>query len=269
MASPIAKTFARVFAAGTPVMMALLLAGCDPGKEKENERPEPSPQPSPSAPIAPTKTEAVAEEVDLIGDKPDAKGVKPSEKATVLLDPIEPTGPVNRVARQAYKIIADIKTNIEKVNVDLDGGGKQVTRLIHNSDEVCKNITDLAAIWPDNNPFRDQCIAAKRQALTLNEELSRVPRTWQHVRWAFTSTLKSLSQLRIRAAELADAEPKPQVLVGKDGKTVIVEAEPAPIDPALAKRNETVAKAKRMRDQLKQMEDDKKKKQMPTDLDSK
>ena len=265
MASPTASKLARIFCAGTPVMMALLLAGCDPGKEKENERPEPRP----TDPVAPTKTEVIAEEVDLIGDKPDAKGVKPADKMPVLLDPLEPTGPVNRVARNAYKIIADLKENIEKVNVDLDGGGKQITRLIHNSDEVCKNITDMAAIWPDDNVFRDQCIAVKRQALTLNDELSRVPRTWAHVRWAFSSTLRAVSLLRLRARELAEAEPKPTVIVGKDGKTEIVEAAPAPVDPALAKRNEVVSKAKRMRDQMKQIEDERKKKAMPTDLDSK
>lgn len=262
-----ASSLARLFTAGTPVLLALLIAGCDPGKEKESERAEPT-GPVPVTP--PTRTETVSEEVDLIGDKTVAgAAAKPAEKMTVLLDPIEPDGPLNRVARQCYKLIADMKTNIEKVNSDLDDGGKQITRLIRNSDEVCKNITDLAGLWPENNTFRDQCIAAKRNALTLNDELSRVPRTWAHVRWAFTSTLKSLSQLRLRARELAEAEPKPTVVAGKDGKTIIVEAEPAPIDPALAKRNEAVNKAKRMRELQRQYDEEKKKKQMPTDLDSK
>lgn len=244
--------------------LAFLISGCDPGKEGEADRPSPRPDPA----VPPTKTESVSEDVDLIGDKPGAPAPAKADKLTVLLDPIEPTGPINRTARQCYKLIADMKFNVEKINVDLDDGGKQVTRLIHTSDELCKNITDLAGVWTANEEFRDQCVSAKRQALTLNDELSRVPRTWAHVRWAFTSTLKAISKLRNSARELAEAEPKPQVVVGKDGKVTLVEAEPV-VDPLIARRNEEVAKVNKARAQKRKLEEEAKKKELQIDLDGK
>jgi len=216
-------------------------------------------------PLRPTQTVSVSEAIDLTGDKPEAKAAE-IHKA-VLLDDIVPSGPMNLRARECYVLIASMKAKAEKLDADLDGGGKQITRLIRTSDDLSKDITEMAQIWPEDQAFRDICIIAKRHTLVLNDELSRVPRKWTHVRWAFTNTLKSISHLRMVARDIAELEPKPTAVAGKDGKVVYVESQVA-IDPAIAKREEIVKKTERMRKQMREMESEKKKRNMPIDLDS-
>ncbi|MCY3023698.1 MAG: hypothetical protein NTW87_32355 [Planctomycetota bacterium] len=251
-----------------PWLLALLVfvMGCEP--QGDAERP-PAPPPTPP----PTTTENAAEEVDLTADKPEAEARKP--KAAPLLSDLTPSGPANATARKCYAMLADIKANVETISRDLDDHGKEITRLNRTSDALSKNITDLADLWPNNQTFRDMCVSAKRQAVVLNDELSRAPRKWAHVRWAFSATIREASALRLRARDLAEAEPKPRPLVGKDGKPILdkegrqIYEEPgaAPVDPAIAAREKNLRETKADLERLRKLDARKNEKKMPTDLD--
>ncbi|HEY3324554.1 MAG TPA: hypothetical protein VGP72_29145 [Planctomycetota bacterium] len=251
-------------------LLVFVITGCDPGREQET--PATPDQPAPPTNPVPTKAEPVGEAVDLTADKPEAKAA--DAKTKILLDDIQPEGPLNQTARKVYGLVQETKEQAEFISKDLDEGGKQISKLIRASDQLCKSITLLADVWPENKPFRDLCIDAKRNALILNDELSRVPRTWSHVRWALSGTLKSVSTLRLRARDLAEAEPKPVPLLAKNGKPVldkdgkIIYVEVAtPADAAIARREEITNKAQRMRNQLRKEEEESKKKPMQTELD--
>src|SRR5207302_1655274 len=129
---------------------------------------------------------------------------------------------------------------------DLDNNGKEVTRLIKTSDILSKRITTLADLYNEDENYRDRCGTAKRDALRLNDELSQVPRKWSHVRWAFNDTLTDTRMIRVMGRDLAEAEPKPVRVVGKDGKEEYVE-QPPKVNPAIAKREASRAKAEEMR----------------------
>lgn len=211
-----------------------------------------------------------APEPDLIGDRPAARAsTDPSLTAPAsrqLLEEMPAQGPLTTKARQCYKLIAELKTNAEKISTGLDDGGKEVTLLVRISDDLGANITDLADLWPENKTFVDHCAVAKRQSIILNEELARVPRNWRALRWSLNSALVYISKLRHVARDVADAEPKPVATQGKDGKIVYSDPEPEPLDPVLAKREAAVSEARRAREMIKKQEEEKKKKRMPTDL---
>ena len=251
------------------------LAGCAFGADPEDPpRPDPpETHPPKSLPPLPVKRAgSLAEEVDVTADKPEAAA---KSQNAPLLDPLQPAGPVGETAGRCYKLLAEMKAKVEQISSDLDDRGKEVTRLLRTSDALARNITDLANIWPADESFRDMCGSAKRQALVLNEELSRVPRQWTHVRWSFTSTLQEVSKLRLRARDLAEAEPKPVPLTSKDGKPVLdkegrpvyVDAPRPPPDPAVVKREKSLREVEEQRARLRKIEEEKKNPRIHTDLE--
>ncbi|HYF51490.1 MAG TPA: hypothetical protein VEJ63_18900 [Planctomycetota bacterium] len=224
-------------------------------------------KPAPAEPKAEAATgEVIAEEVDLISDRPDA-ATKDAKKPE-LLDHITTAEPLNEPAGKAYDLIYEMKVNLDKIAKDLDDGGKEVTRLLRTTDVLSKNITDLSKVWPENEKLKDECSGAKRNVLIMNDELARVPRRWTHVRWAFNDSVKEVRKLRLFARDLAEAEPKPVKVVGKDGKVTYVEPEAPPVDPKLVKRIEHVSEVEEAKARLKAANEAKKKKDMPIDLDS-
>lgn len=241
------------------------VTGCDPGAEQPGAPPKPD-----AAPEA--KAGALAEEVDLTADKP---GAAAKRKEAPLLAVLGPAGPSNDTVRHCYKLLAEMKTNAERISADLDAGGKEITRLIRTSDALSRNITDLAGVWPHDESFRDVCGNAKRLVLVLNEELSRVPRKWTHVRWSFSAALQEVSRLRLRARDLAEAEPKPVPVIGKDGKPVLdkegrpiyVDPPAPPVDPAIAKREQSLREVQAERERIRRIEEAKKTKPLRTELD--
>jgi len=263
----------------------LVLGGCDKGRETEGDTaPVPTPPPTTAEEVpaggtnaepVPEPAPAVTAEVDLIGDKPAAGAVAKADSKD-LLDEMKPEGPQSPASRRCYYLLGEMKTNIEKVSADLDNGGKEVQRLIRTSDLLSKNITDLAELWPNDQFFRDACINTKRQVLVLNDELSRVPRKWTHVRWAFNGSLREVSKLRARARDMAESEPKPVPLLGRDGKPAVdkegnqifIEQAEAPVDPLVARREKAKREVEAARTQDRKRDEEKKKKSMPTDLDS-
>jgi hypothetical protein len=255
------------------VLVIPLWAGGAASSEPEDPPPRPHPPATSSGKTAPArKTEAPAEEADLTSDKPEAAG---KSKEVPLLLRLAPAGPVADKANQCYKLLAEMKSDAERISSDLDDSGKEVTRLIHSSDNLAKNITALVELWPTNEAFRDLCASAKRQALVLNEELSQVPRKWTHVRWSFTAALQEVSKLRLRARDLAEAEPKPIPLVGKNGKPVLdkegrqiyVDPPQPPQDPVLVKRDRNLREVEAERARLKKIEEEKKNPRLHTDLE--
>jgi len=210
--------------------------------------------------------EVVGEDVDLISDKPEA--VSKDAKKPELLEHLTTAEPLNEPAQKVYDLIFEMKTNLDQISRDLDDHGKEITRLLRTTDVLSKNITDLSKVWADDEVLKDQCSGAKRCVLILNDELSRSPRRWSHVRWAFNDMVKDVRKLRIVARDLAEMEPKPTKVVGKDGKVTYVEPEAPPIDPKLAKRIKSVQDAEEAKARLKAANEVRKKKDMPIDLDS-
>ena len=226
-------------------------------------RATPSSSPTPPPAEAPALATPPPDEVDVTGDKPGAV----SDTNTGLLESLKPNGEVSSRAQRCYKLISDMKDNAEKIRKDLAEGAKEITRLIHFSDELCKNIGALANIWPADKDFRDVCVTAKRSALVLNDELSQSPRQFSHVRWAFEAMIQDTFKLRERAKELADLEPKPTATVGKDGKIVYVDPVAPPPDPRTVRHDAIMLKGEEAANRVKKSEDAKKDKDMPIDLD--
>ncbi len=216
--------------------------------------------PPPPAPPAPAT--AGGEDVDMIGDKPEAVA---AAKPKALMDDLTPDGPVNRRATSCYHLLAEMKTHMEQISKDLDNNGKEVTRLIKTSDALAKDITLLANLWVEEAQFHDICGTVKRDALNLNTELSQSPRVWSHVRWAYNDTLTDVRKVRIAAKMLADLEPKPIQQVGKDGKIVYVDA-PQNVNPAIAKRDFKKAEAEEMSARARKIEDLRRNPPLQTDL---
>lgn len=209
---------------------------------------------------------------DLIGDrKPVGSTAAAVQPTTVqdLLEDMPAPSPISTKARQCYRLLGEMKSNAEKISVGLDDGGKEVTLLVRMSDELGNNITDLSELWPEDDVFIDQCSIAKRQVLILNEELDRSPRNWRYLRRSLNSSLAGISKLRHTARLLADSEPKPVQMKDKDGKLVYVDREPEPLSPELARREAAVSEAKRTREMMRKQEEEreKKRKQIPMDLD--
>lgn len=217
---------------------------------------------APPVPPAPTPATAGGEDVDMIGDKPEAVA---AAKPKPLMEDLTPDGPVNKRATSCYHLLAEMKTHMEQISKDLDNNGKEVTRLIKTSDALAKDITLLVNLWAEDDQFRDVCGTVKRDALNLNTELSQSPRVWSHVRWAYNDTLKDVRKVRIIASGLAEVEPKPVAQVGKDGKVVYVDAQ-VNINPAIAKRDMRKAEAEAMSERARKIEDLKRNPPLATDM---
>ena len=258
-----------------------VLTGCDPGREEDapprTTADSTTPNANPARPEAqaPRKSpaaqpravpETAGEEVDLIGDRPDAK-TDDKKKTAVLMEDIEPTGPLVEKARLCYGLIAKMKTNLDSIAKDLDAGGKEITRLIRTSDALSTNINELADLWAGDEEFRDVCGVAKVRSLALNDELSRVPRKWPNIRWSFNGAVREVRKLRLRARDMAEAEPKPVAVTGKDGKVTYVEPEGPPVDPRVVRRENKRQEVEEARRRIKNAEEARKKKEMPIDLD--
>ena len=209
------------------VVCMFLLAGCDQNQQSAQEKPapqstaeavppparvEPEPaQPATRAEPIPAEAPQRGDEVDLIGDKPEAAKTTPQKRA--LLEDFAPAGPQNHRASQTYALMGGMKADVEQLSKDLDNGGKEVTRLLRTTDELAKKITDLAKLWPEHGPLCDLCGTAKRSALILNEELGNTPRQWTHVRWMFDTLIEDLTKMRQTARFAADSEPMPTMML--------------------------------------------------------
>lgn len=235
--------------------------------------------PAPAAPTAPVKSAATevvhpptdSGELDLIGDKPEAAE---AAKPKALMEDLTPSGPVNKKATRCYGLLAEIKTHVESVSRDLDHNGKEITRLIKTTDTLSHKITALADLWGDDDSFRDVCGTAKRDVLKLNDELSQIPRKWTHVRWSYNDMVTDTRKIRLMARDLAEQEPKPVLLLGKDGKPVVdkegkpVYTDPPPpnINPAIVKRDVKKAEAEAVRAQVRKQEEARKNPALQTDI---
>ena len=214
---------------------------------------------APPAPVSQTS------EPDMIADKSDATATtKPSVE---MLEVFKPSEPVNTKATRCYGLLADLKNNADRIKVDLLNGGKEITRLVNTSDGIAKNIDDMSKIWPNNQRYIDVCSSSKRSALILNDELSSVPRRWTHVRMAYESMIQEVRTVRIWGRLLAESEPRPVAVAGKDGRVTYVDAPSAPIDPKIAHRNELIKRADKISAQQTALEQSEKNKDMPIDLD--
>ena len=207
---------------------------------------------------------------DLTADKPAAGN---TGDGRLVLEEFVASGPVNSKAKKCYAGIAGLKKNVEAISRFMDNRGKENARLIHASDDVLSDINALAAIWPTSEAFIDVCTVAKRSALVFNNELSQAPWTWTRVRWSYDAMLKDVRALRVYAKNQAESEPKPQMLVGKDGAPIYIDTAEAPtaIVPLAVQRREEAAKL--AREQLARIKEnnaaraEKKQTKLATDLD--
>jgi hypothetical protein len=209
--------------------------------------------------------ESAAEEIDVTADKADAPAGKP--KPSPLLEDLKGEDPLNHNARHCYAVLAEIKTNLEQIGRDLDDNGKEITRLSRTSEALCNNINELVAIWPDHELFRDTCGSAKRQALLLNQELDRVPRVWSHVRWTYNNAIKDVRKMRTYAKELADAEPKPVAVKGKDGKVAYEDRAAPALPPKEAKKQAQLRENEEVKARARKAQEARKNRKMQTELD--
>ena len=266
------SAFSGCFLALFSAAALLALAGCEGGPREETPPAPPGTSPvvvDTPMPVRPPATAAhqpAGETVDLIGDRPGtSENTQPKKE---LLEDFTPVEPLDATARKAYRLLDDLKLNLTQISRDLDNGGKEITRLIRTSDLLAKNITELANLWPRNEDFRDVAGSAKSRALTLNDELSRVPRKWTNVRWAFNSTVEDLRRLRRAGHDLAEAEPKLIPIVDKNGKVVkYIEPATVPLDPALAQKERDRRILEEEREKLRRAEEARKNKGMPLDID--
>jgi hypothetical protein len=170
---------------------------------------------------------------DLTADKP---GTAAAAAEKPLFDDLKPIGEVSSKAKKLYEGLDKLKGNLETINRLLDNRGKENARLMHTAEVVIENIGDLVAIWPNADAFRDVCVSAKRAALIFDQELNRSPWRWNYVRWSFSALLRDVRPLREMGKAMAEAEPKPRMVVGKDGKATYTDAPDPLFDPVVAQR---------------------------------
>ena len=163
-------------------------------------------------------------ENDLTADKP---GTAAAAENQSLLEAMEAPGRVNSRAKKCYGLLVELKANVETIARCLDHRGKENASLIHASEVVSKNISDMAAIWPGNEEFTDRCTNTKRCALIFNDELSQSPWKWAQVRWSFDALLKDVRGFRDFCRVLADAERPPRAIVDNKGNVTYID-EPDP-----------------------------------------
>ena len=207
---------------------------------------------------------------DLTADK---SGTVNAADGRLTLEEFTASGPVNSKAKKCYATIAGLKKNVEAISRFMDNRGKENARLIHASDDVLTDINALAAIWPASETFIDICTVTKRSALVFNNELSQAPWTWTRVRWSYDAMLKDVRALRTYAKNQADSEPKPQMIVGKDGTPMYIDAADAPGAPvplAVQRREEASKLAKEELTRIKEnnaKREERKQAKFKTDLD--
>jgi hypothetical protein len=228
---------------------------------------------SPYSPAAAAPAQSAALPDDLIADRP-APGAVTSgvvKEGELVLEEFAAPGPVNSKAKKCYAALSELKKNVEVISRCMDNRGKENARLMHASENVLTNINDLAAIWPTSEAFMDVCALAKRSALVFNSELSEVPWTWTRVRWSFDAMVKGVRALRAYAKTQADAEPKPQMIVTKEGAAVYIDApETAPLDPRAQRQEDASKAAKEQLARIKannESREERKKTKLTTDLD--
>ncbi len=163
-------------------------------------------------------------ENDLTADKP---GTAAAAENQSLLEAMEAPGRVNSRAKKCYGLLVELKANVETIARCLDHRGKENATLIHASEVVSKNISDMAAIWPGNEEFTDRCTSTKRCALIFNDELSQSPWKWAQVRWSFDALLKDVRGFRDYCRGLADIERPPRAIVDNKGNVTYID-EPDP-----------------------------------------
>lgn len=213
---------------------------------------------------------------DLTADKP---GTPTTAQNPTLLEEIPaPAGPLSSRATSCYKLLGELKANIETISRCMDNRGKENALLVHASDEAVKNMTNLAAIWPLREEFIDQCTVVKRDALILNNELNQAPWKWAQVRWSFNALLKSAQPFRGYAKIMAELEqpPRPklnkrgQIMLDKEGKP-LYEDVPDPVADIAAAQQQARLKASRNElEKIKRSQDvrgEVKKNKLDTDLD--
>lgn len=184
-------------------------------------------RPPESVPVANTGPAGALVETDLTADKP---GTVAAAQNQSLLETMEATGHLNSRAKKCYALLVELKANVETIARCLDHRGKENATLMHASEVVSKNISDMAEIWPGNEEFRDRCTSTKRNALIFNDELSQSPWRWAQVRWSFDALLKDVRGFRDYCKGLADIEKPPRAIVDKNGNVTYID-EP---DPFLA-----------------------------------
>ncbi len=204
---------------------------------------------------------------DLTADQPGAEPLKKKGPFWVELPDLKPTGNVSALSAQAFSIVADMKTHVYKISEDLDGGGKERTRLIFTTEALGKDINKALALWSNDENFRDVCRITKSRVIALEEELRAQPRKWTHIRWAFRSVQKEIGNLRQVTAAKAEGEAQPLRVKTKDGKTILIEA---PRDPKEIAREEAEARralSNSQRDKLKdQVEGERKRKEQKEEM---
>lgn len=221
---------------------------------------------SPSDPTVLYKRTPFADADDLTADKP---GI-PAAQNPNLLEEMNAPGTVNSRAKKCYALLAELKNDVETISRCLDNRGKENARLVHTSDELCKCISDMAAIWPTNADFRERSSDMKRDALLLNEELSQQPWRWAQVRWSYDAVLKHIVGYREYCRDMANQEPKPIAVVDK--KTGQVKYVDAP-DPLMTEDARRTARLQSDRDEItkrnkiKEAIQSSKKDKVKTDLD--
>lgn len=234
----------------------------------EGEPPAVSPGPNEVLVQANGRQAASVIEDDLTADKPGTAAA--AARNSIILEEMLPAGQVSSRAKKCFKLLGELKANVETIARCLDNRGKENARLIHAGDEAAKNITDMAYIWPNNVEFVNRCALDKRFCLLLNEELSQTPWKWAQVRWSFDAFLKDVTVFREEARDLALAEPAPRPVVLKDGRVIYEDAPDPLIDQLTAARQ---AQQRIERDTLtrlkntKEATDSAKKNKFSTDLD--
>ncbi len=212
--------------------------------------------PLPTLPLSPMDNEKAPatasepEELDLTADLKSAPRQGKRGPFWVELQDYQYKGLVTDSTKKVYELLAVMKKDVYQMADDLNAGGKEKTRLIYTSEQVGKAISDLLAIWPNDEDFRDLCRFAKSRALVLEEKLREEPRKWTHVRWAFQSLQKEVKRIREAAAARAETQPQPIKIVTKDGKEVIVEPGRDIQEIKRERKEEALEDLKRQRDQL-------------------
>lgn len=196
---------------------------------------QPRERPSELDPLPPVQTPGAALPADLTADLPGSTAPQKRGPFWVELEDLRPEGTITTSELQAYKVLADLKKAVYQIAEDLDGGGKERTRLIYQSEMIGKQVNILADLWQNDANFRDACMSTKRSALVLEEELRNEPRKWSHVRWAFKAVQSEVKALRERTVEQIKGTARPITIVTKDGREIVVEA---PQDPDLLRQKD-------------------------------
>ncbi|GMV81565.1 MAG: hypothetical protein AMXMBFR7_27490 [Planctomycetota bacterium] len=196
---------------------------------------QPRLRPNELDPLPPVQTPGAALPADLTADLPGSTAPQKRGPFWVELEDLRPEGTITTGELQAYQVIADLKKTVYQIAEDLDAGGKERTRLIHQSEMIGKQVNILADLWQNDANFRDACMSTKRSALVLEEELRNEPRKWSHVRWAFKAVQSEVKALRERTVEQIKGTARPITIVTKDGREIVVEA---PQDPDLLRQKD-------------------------------